>query len=198
MIQGNSKAIRITGALILGLLVCLSGFAQEKAPVMPKQGPVVNSPEVLPDGRVVFRILAPKAESVGLQASDIPGLARGGPQFAKAENGVWEATIGPVAPGAYRYTFMVNGVAVVDPRNPSVSEIQQVRLEPGLCSGAVLTVKNPAKCRTGAVAICELLLHCAGPGSPHARVHAADGCGHACGTSLPRRLAWEGAEAWGR
>jgi enterochelin esterase-like enzyme len=122
MIQGNSKAIRITGALILGLLVCLSGFAQEKTPVMPKQGPVVNSPEVLTDGRVIFRILAPKAESVGLQASDIPGLARGGPQFAKAENGVWEATIGPVAPGAYRYTFMVNGVAVVDPRNPSVSE----------------------------------------------------------------------------
>jgi enterochelin esterase-like enzyme len=122
MIQGNSKAIRITWALILALLVCLSGFAQEKAPVMPNQGPVVNSPEVLPDGRVVFRILAPKAESVGLQASDIPGLAGGGPQFAKAENGVWEAAIGPVEPGAYRYTFMVNGVAVVDPRNPSVSE----------------------------------------------------------------------------
>ena len=122
MIQGNSKAICIAWILILGLLFCLSGFAQEKPPVMPKQGPVVNSPEVLPDGRVIFRILAPKAESVGLQASDIPGLARGGPQFAKAENGVWEATIGPVAPGAYRYTFMVNGVAVVDPRNPSVSE----------------------------------------------------------------------------
>ena len=122
MIQGNSKAIRIAWILILGLLVCLSGFAQEKPPVMPKQGPVVNSPEVLPDGRVIFRILAPKAESVGLQASDIPGLERGGPQFAKAENGIWEATIGPVAPGAYRYTFMVNGVAVVDPRNPSVSE----------------------------------------------------------------------------
>jgi enterochelin esterase-like enzyme len=122
MIQGNSKAIRIPCALILGLLVCMSGLAQEKTPVMPKQGPVINSPEVLPDGRVVFRILAPKAESVGLQASDIPGLARGGLQLAKAENGVWEATIGPVAPGAYRYTFMVNGVAVVDPRNPSVSE----------------------------------------------------------------------------
>jgi enterochelin esterase-like enzyme len=122
MIQGNSRAIRIAWALILGLFICLSGFAQEKVPVMPKQGPVVNSPEVLPDGRVVFRILAPKAESVGLQGSDILGLTGSGPQFAKAENGVWEATIGPVAPGAYRYTFMINGVAVVDPRNPSVSE----------------------------------------------------------------------------
>ena len=122
MFQNHSRSIRNAWALILGLFVCGIAFAQEKAPVMPKQGPVVNSPEVLQDGRVIFRILAPKAESVGLQASDIPGLMRGGPQFAKAENGVWEATIGPVAPGAYRYTFMVNGVAVVDPRNPSVSE----------------------------------------------------------------------------
>jgi enterochelin esterase family protein len=71
---------------------------------------------------VVFRILAPKAEGVGLQASDIPGMVRGGPQFTKKENGVWEATVGPIEPGAYRYTFMVNGVAVMDPRNPSVSE----------------------------------------------------------------------------
>jgi enterochelin esterase-like enzyme len=122
MFQNHSRAIRITWALILGLFVCAGAFGQEKAPVMPKQGPVVNSPEVLPDGRVIFRILAPKAESVGLQASDIPGMMGGGPQFTKAENGIWEATIGPVAPGAYRYTFMVNGVAVNDPRNPSVSE----------------------------------------------------------------------------
>ncbi len=122
MIRNHSISVCVSCALILGLSLCLGALAQEKAPVMPKQGPVVNSPEVLPDGRIVFRILAPRAESVSLQASDIPDLARGGPQFAKAENGVWEATIGPVVPGAYRYTFMVNGVAVVDPRNPSVSE----------------------------------------------------------------------------
>ncbi len=112
---------KIAAAIVIaGLLASTSGFSQEK-PQMPRP-PAVNSPEVLPDGRIVFRILAPKAESVGLQASDILGLARGGPQFVKGENGVWEATIGPVEPGAYRYTFMVNGVSVVDPRNPSVSE----------------------------------------------------------------------------
>jgi enterochelin esterase family protein len=104
------------------LLISVAVAAQEKPPVMPKQGPAVNSPEVLPDGRVAFRILAPKAESVALQASDIPGMAQGGPQFSKADNGVWEAVVGPIEPGAYRYTFMINGVAVVDPRNPSVSE----------------------------------------------------------------------------
>ena len=107
-------------ALVFGLQAGV--FAQEKPPQAPPPAPSVKSPEVLPDGRVVFRILAPKAENISLQASDIPGLGRPGPQFAKGENGVWEATIGPVEPGAYRYVFMVDGVAVVDPRNPEVSE----------------------------------------------------------------------------
>jgi enterochelin esterase family protein len=103
-------------AVLLGLLAAGTAFTQQK------QVPQVNSPEVLADGRVIFRISAPKAETVGLQASDIFGMTGGGPQFTKNQDGVWEATIGPIEPGAYRYTFMVNGVPVVDPRNPSVSE----------------------------------------------------------------------------
>jgi enterochelin esterase family protein len=93
------------------------------------QGPVVVSPEILSDRRVTFRILAPEAQTVGLRGSDIRLLASApggppnpGPPFVKGENGVWEATIGPIDPGAYRYTFTVNGVPVMDPRNPSVSE----------------------------------------------------------------------------
>jgi enterochelin esterase-like enzyme len=101
---------------VAGFLAACTANAQQKMP------PAVESPEVLSDGRIVFRISAPKADTVGLQASDISGFERSGPQFVKGENGVWEATIGPIAAGAYRYTFMVNGVAVVDPSNPSVSE----------------------------------------------------------------------------
>jgi enterochelin esterase family protein len=94
------------------------------------QTPQVISPEVSADRMVTFRILAPQAETVQLRGSDIPQLMGGGrgappnlgPTFTKAENGVWEATIGPVDPGAYRYNFLVNGVTVIDPRNPSVSE----------------------------------------------------------------------------
>ncbi len=87
------------------------------------QAPQVTSPEVTPDHHIVFRILAPEAQSVALRAGDIPGMGQGGgATFTKGENGVWEATIGPIAPGAYRYTFVVDGVAVIDPRNPSVSE----------------------------------------------------------------------------
>ena len=87
-----------------------------------QQGPRVVSPEVLPDHRVAFRILAPQAKTVGLRASDIQGLPREGPAFSKGEDGVWSATVGPVEPGAYRYTFMVDGVPTMDPRNPAVSE----------------------------------------------------------------------------
>ncbi len=118
----TQKALAVAWILLVGLLISPVASAQENKPQMPKTGPTVNSPEVLPDGRVTFRILAPNADSVGLQAGDIAGLERSGPQFTKGENGVWAATIGPVNPGAYRYTFMVDGVSVVDPRNPSVSE----------------------------------------------------------------------------
>ncbi len=111
---------RFCQRMSVAVVFLLAGYlaAQEK----PKPAPAVNSPEVAADRRVTFRISAPKAGSVGLSASDIPGLPRGGPEFSKNERGVWEATIGPVDPGAYRYTFTVDGVSVVDPRNASVSE----------------------------------------------------------------------------
>jgi enterochelin esterase-like enzyme len=84
------------------------------------QGPRVVSPEVA-EGKVTFRILAPKAEAVKLGGSDIPDLGRGGKDMTKNEEGVWEVSL-DVAPGYYRYNFNVDGVSVIDPRNPSTSE----------------------------------------------------------------------------
>ncbi len=85
------------------------------------QGPVVVSPEVQASRRVTFRILAPKAENVRLTGGDIPGNGPG-TAMVKATNGVWEATLGPIDPGAYRYQFNVDGVPVIDPRSPATSE----------------------------------------------------------------------------
>jgi 1,4-alpha-glucan branching enzyme len=72
-------------------------------------------------GHVTFRIYAPQAQNVRLAAGDIPALAGGrgaAPtgepprgQMTKAENGVWEITLGPINPGAYRYNFNVDGVS---------------------------------------------------------------------------------------
>lgn len=94
------------------------------APAQPRSGPrppEVVSPEVSSERKITFRIHAPKAESVQLAAGDIPGNGRG-VSLKKADNGVWEATVGPVPAGAYRYLFRVDGVPVIDPRNPSTSE----------------------------------------------------------------------------
>jgi enterochelin esterase family protein len=67
---------------------------------------------------------------VRIVGTDIPSLAggRGAPPSAnasamkKADSGVWEVAVDPVPPGSYRYNFNVDGVAVIDPRNPSTSE----------------------------------------------------------------------------
>jgi enterochelin esterase family protein len=90
-------------------------------PAQAARGPQVVSPEVMPDRKIVFRLLAPQAEAVKVSGGDIPDNNQGTP-MTKGENGVWEATMGPINPGAYRYNFNVAGVPVIDPRNPSISE----------------------------------------------------------------------------
>ena len=112
--------------LLLAALVALPLVAQEPGRGEGRggrgpQGPTVISPEIQPDGRVTFRIFAPQAQVVRLTGTDIPGNLRGS-DMTKGDNGVWEATLGPIDPGAYRYNFNVDRVTVMDPRNPSVSE----------------------------------------------------------------------------
>jgi enterochelin esterase family protein len=102
--------------LSFSLLALLSVASSASA-----QAPAVASPEVMADRHVAFRLLAPKAQAVSVFSTDIFGAALKS-DMAKAENGVWEITIGPTDPGAYRYNFNVDGVSVMDPHNPSVSE----------------------------------------------------------------------------
>jgi enterochelin esterase-like enzyme len=83
--------------------------------------PQFASPEVSAERKVTLRVHAPKAEAVRLSSSDMPGIERGG-AMKKGENGVWETTVGPLPAGAYRYTFNVDGLSVIDPRNPATSE----------------------------------------------------------------------------
>jgi enterochelin esterase-like enzyme len=96
----------------------LSVSAQDRFGPRP---PEFVSPDVSADKTVAFRIHAPKAEVVKLSSSDLPGTGMG-VEMKKVDNGVWETSVGPIAPGAYRYNFNVDGVAVIDPRNPSTSE----------------------------------------------------------------------------
>jgi enterochelin esterase family protein len=130
------KATRaVLAAWVIGALAAVT-VAQEAPPrpsFPPPAGPQVTSPEVHEDGHVSFRILAPGAEAVRLGGTDIPpDRAEGetpnpmaafmGRPMSRGEKGIWEVTVGPLEPGAYRYHFVVDGVNTVDPRNPSTSE----------------------------------------------------------------------------
>jgi enterochelin esterase-like enzyme len=108
-------------AMLSGSPVCAQPPVQPGRGGRGPQAPAFVSPEVQTDRHVVFRIYAPQAQNVRLTGSDIPGNGQAA-ALTKGDNGVWELTLGPIEPGAYRYTFNVDGLAVIDPRNPSISE----------------------------------------------------------------------------
>ncbi len=143
----QSAMMRTFAAAAAAGILAAAAVAQPAPPAGGRggRGPSVVSPEVKPDGRVVFRILAPKAEKVSLNAGDITilftgggagditgtnistvmppaPLPEGGPEFTKNDAGIWEATMGPLPPGAYRYVFQVDGVRVLDPVNTRSAE----------------------------------------------------------------------------
>ncbi|HZF28469.1 MAG TPA: alpha/beta hydrolase-fold protein [Gammaproteobacteria bacterium] len=111
-------------AVSVTLCVLASVAAHAQAPpARPAAPPRVVSPEVAADGKVTFRLRAPQAQSVRLTSGgDIPQIPPNQTlELQKGGDGVWQLTIGPVDPGAYRYAFVVDSVNVVDPAQPNVS-----------------------------------------------------------------------------
>lgn len=92
------------------IFFCLSGFVIAQ----PPRGPLVVSPQVLPDKRVTFRYLSPSAREVKLAGSQF-GTAN--VPMTKDSIGIWSVTVGPVRPDIYPYSFSVDGVTVMDPAN---------------------------------------------------------------------------------
>jgi len=88
-------------------------FGQTPAARAPQRRALV-SPEILPDRRVTFRLAAPKAAEVILD-----GDWEGGDNVAmkKDDRGAWSATVGPLAPELWSYSFTVDGVRMLDPVN---------------------------------------------------------------------------------
>ena len=101
-----------------------------QAPANPAAN--LESAEVLPDHRVVFRIYAPEAKAVSVSGEiDVP--LRGALQ--KDDKGVWSITLGPLPPDYYTYSFTVDGVRTADPRNalfrPGLNGVSNMVLVPG-------------------------------------------------------------------
>ena len=78
----------------------------------------LNSPQVNDDHTVIFRLRAPKAESVALSGAMTTVLGvRGNIPFTKGEDGIWTLTIGPLPVDMYQYNLVVDGVSMADPNN---------------------------------------------------------------------------------
>jgi para-nitrobenzyl esterase len=99
----------------------------------PTPNDTLVSTEVLPDRKVTFRIYAPKAAEVLLRGDWMEGP--GTEPLRKEENGVWSATVGPLAPDFYSYSFTVDGVKTADPKNAVIkqglSSIDNMVMVPG-------------------------------------------------------------------
>ncbi|MEO5915057.1 MAG: alpha/beta hydrolase-fold protein [Luteolibacter sp.] len=74
-----------------------------------------ESPQILKDNRVTFRFEDPTAETVMLK-----GIRRTLVEMKRNKKGIWSVTVGPMDPGIYDYSFMVDGDQVIDPSNAAV------------------------------------------------------------------------------
>jgi enterochelin esterase family protein len=120
--------MKLVAPLAIGFVVPLPLLAQTPPPPAPPaasapapapapSGPPYLSPEVHSDGRVTFRIQAPKAGDITLNSDWMPTDK---PKLAKGDKGIWSITVGPLPPGVYIYSFNIDGVAMPDALNPDI------------------------------------------------------------------------------
>lgn len=110
--------------LLAGLVAFAWGLLLQSSAQTPQRVPTPNdtliSPEVLPDRQVTFRIYAPKASEVTLRGDWMETIE---PQkLTKDEKGVWSVTCGPLVPDFYSYSFTVDGVRTLDPKNVLIKQ----------------------------------------------------------------------------
>ena len=97
------------------LLLLLAPNAWHLAPALHAQQPppAVISPEVGADRRVTFRFRDPNAKEVKVA---IEGMRDPVP-MARDAQGVWSVTTEPLEPDFYGYSFIADGVGLLDPMN---------------------------------------------------------------------------------
>ena len=117
---------RLLSTLLALTLAYSVRFSQAQQPPAPR----VQSPEVHSDRSVTFRLVDPAAKGVLLALEG----AQNAP-MSKDSNGVWTITTAPLDPDLYGYTFVADGVTLVDPSNsrikPNLLNLSNVVYVPG-------------------------------------------------------------------
>jgi enterochelin esterase-like enzyme len=85
------------------------------AAAIPVPARLIQSPEVAADRRVTFRFQGPNAKEVRLAREGADPLP-----MQKTPDGLWSVTIGPLEPDFYGYTFLADGVRLMDPENTAL------------------------------------------------------------------------------
>lgn len=106
-------ALAAAASAFMMSLILSAGTGTPKPPVKPEAPGNWTSPEIRPDRKVTFRYYAPSARQVELKG-DMDGRTHA---MAKDANGLWSATLGPLAPDIYTYSFSVDGIVSLDAKN---------------------------------------------------------------------------------
>jgi enterochelin esterase family protein len=121
------RLLQTLAAFAIGFAV--PTFAQRKEPTPSESTPEATPTptlgdhftQVLPDRRVTFRLLAPKANDVKVLIGVTSGIyeAQGTTttEMTKDANGFWSVTLGPFEPNLYEYQFDVERLKIADPGN---------------------------------------------------------------------------------
>lgn len=107
--------LAVSAVLAVVLASEVPAFAQPRVPT--------QSPEVAADGRVTFRLRAPKVGAVvvaGQWGTEPAAMTKG-------EGDVWSVTVGPIAPGVWEYSFRVDDLQMIDPGNPAIKPMREPR-----------------------------------------------------------------------
>jgi len=116
----NQHRISHIAGILLLVLTAITPSSAQAPPRQPTPNDTLVSPEVLGDKRVTFRIYAPKASEVTLRGDWMEGP--GTLKLEKDDRGVWSASVGPLVPDYYSYTFIVDGVRTLDPKNAMIKQ----------------------------------------------------------------------------
>lgn len=120
------KTLTLIGIVLL--LSFSSGINGQNVPTPPAQaaprpnfqmGRRIISPEILPDNKVTFRLYAPHSIGVAINGEWMSGAVHR-ENLVRNDTGMWSVTLGPLQPEFYGYTFIVDGVNVLDPSNPQI------------------------------------------------------------------------------